>query len=182
MADFFAQLEPRHIDFISRQHLFFVGTAVADGRVNVSPKGVDSFRVLDPGRVLWLNLTGSGNETAGHVRENNRMTIMFCSFDRQPLILRLYGHARAVHENDADWEHCAAQFPSQVGARQFFDMQLDTVQTSCGYGVPLYDYAGERQTLINYADKKGREGIRGYWAEKNQFTIDGKPTGVPLGL
>ncbi len=178
MADFFPALEQKHRDFIDAQQLFFVGTAGVSGRVNVSPKGIDSFRILDPTTVLWLNLTGSGNETAGHVLENGRMTIMFCSFEKQPLILRLYGEARAVHEYDGEWDEYAAHFSQHTGARQYFILSVDTVQTSCGYGVPLYDYAGERKTLLNYADKKGRDGIRSYWTEKNEQTIDGQPTGI----
>ncbi|MFT5483860.1 MAG: hypothetical protein ACI9GW_002519 [Halieaceae bacterium] len=178
MSDFFDQLDNKHIEFIRDQHLFFVGTAVADGRVNVSPKGVDSLRVLDPSTVLWMNLTGSGNETAGHILINPRMTMMFCSFDRQPLILRLYGQAVAIHEYDEEWANCTAQFSSQTGARQFYRLAIDQVQTSCGYAVPFYDYGGEREALIKFADKKGRDGIRDYWAEKNVETIDGMPTKV----
>lgn len=178
MADFTPQLEQEHCDFILAQHIFFVGTAGAEGRVNVSPKGIDSFRILDPNTVLWLNLTGSGNESAGHVLENGRMTIMFCSYDRQPLILRIYGTARAIHEYDEEWDSCAELFSQHTGARQFFNVQVETVQTSCGYGVPLYDYSGERKTLLKYADNKGRDGIRSYWTEKNQTTIDGNPTGI----
>ena len=161
--------------FIEGQKLFFVGTAAADGRINVSPKGLDSLRVLDRNRVMWLNLTGSGNETAAHVRELDRMTLMFCAFDGSPLILRLYGHARAIHRHDPDWETSYALFNPLPGARQIFDMQVDLVQTSCGMGVPLYDYAGDREQLIDWATRKGETGLKKYRQEKNRTSLDGKP-------
>ena len=167
-------------EFIEAQQLFFVGTADADGRVNVSPKGLDGLRVLGPNRVIWLNLTGSGNETAAHLLGVNRMTLMFCSFGEKPLILRLYGKARAVHEGDPDWESLVAQFSVTEGARQVFDLEVEQVQTSCGFGVPQYDYQGERDLLLNWSDRKGDQGIRDYWKEKNQTSIDGKPTGIPV--
>lgn len=178
MAERFERLERQHIDFIGRQQLFFVGTAGARGHVNVSPKGMDSFRVLDPGRVAWLNLTGSGNESAAHVLENGRMTVMFCSFDRQPLILRLYGRAQPVHPRDPGWGELAALFPAYTGARQVFLLDLSLVQTSCGYGVPLFEPAGERPTLTKWADKRGPEGIAEYWREKNTRSLDGRDTGI----
>ncbi len=178
MAEQFQALTIEHIEFIGRQHLFFVGTAGAEGRVNVSPKGMDSFRVIDPGRVAWLNLTGSGNESAAHVLENGRMTLMFCSFDKQPLILRLYGQATAIHPRDAAWDAMAARFPRHVGARQIFELELDLVQTSCGYAVPRYDFAGDRPTLVKWADKRGRDGIERYWLQHNRRSLDGKETGI----
>jgi len=164
--------------FIESQKLFFVGTATAEGRINVSPKGMDSLRVLDRNRVVWLNLTGSGNETAAHIRELNRMTLMFCAFEGSPLILRLYGTARAIHPNDADWEACYSLFNPLPGARQIFDMKVDLVQTSCGMGVPLFDYAGDRTQLIDWAARKGDTGLQKYWEEKNRTSLDGKPTQI----
>jgi hypothetical protein len=161
--------------FIEEQKLFFVGTAAADGRINVSPKGLDSLRVLDSNRVMWLNLTGSGNETAAHVRELDRMTLMFCAFEGKPLILRLYGHARAIHRHDADWKTSYALFNSLPGARQIFDMQVDLVQTSCGMGVPLYRYADDREELVDWAARMGETGLQKYRAEKNRTGLDGKP-------
>jgi len=178
MADQFSGLEDAHRAFIEAQHLFFVGTAAADGRVNVSPKGMDSLRVLGPNRVVWLNLTGSGNETAAHLLQNDRMTLMFCSFDRQPMILRLYGHARAVHPRDGEWTDLAGLFGAPLGSRQCFVLDVDLVQTSCGFAVPLYAFEGERQTLVNWAEKKGEAGIRDYWAVKNTVSLDGFETGV----
>ncbi|MFT4631577.1 MAG: hypothetical protein ACI8PP_002974 [Candidatus Pseudothioglobus sp.] len=181
MADQFDGLQSKHIDFIQRQQLFFVGTAAAEGFVNVSPKGMDSFRVIDEQRIVWLNLTGSGNESAAHLLENPRMTVMFCSFDRQPLILRLYGTATAVHPRDREWQALAAMFPDQMGARQVFDMKVDLVQTSCGYAVPFYTPAGERPTLQKWAEKKGEAGIRDYWVSTNQRSLDNKNTGILPG-
>ena len=178
MAEQFEALTEKHIEFIQAQHLFFVGTAGAEGFVNVSPKGMDSFRVLDPSSVAWLNLTGSGNETAAHVLENGRMTVMFCSFDKQPLILRLYGKATAVHPRDNDWAALEGQFPSYTGTRQIFRLQLDMVQTSCGYAVPFYELVGERPTLKKWADNRGRDGVEAYWEEKNTTSLDGRDTGI----
>ena len=179
MAEQFPALDAKHIEFIQNQHMFFVGTAGAEGRVNVSPKGMDTFRVMDNNRVIWLNLTGSGNETAAHILENGRMTIMFCSFDRQPLILRLYGESKVIHESDSDWQQLLSEFPDFTGARQVFDMQIEMVQTSCGYAVPFYEMTGERPTLTKWADNRGRDGIKDYWQEKNLKSIDGKETGIP---
>lgn len=179
MATQYDAFEPVHTKFIEDQHIFFVGTAGPEGRVNVSPKGMDALRVAGPNRVLWLNLTGSGNETAGHLLENNRMTLMWCSFERRPLILRAYGTARAVHDGDAEWADLSGQFPPQTGARQVYDMQVEMVQTSCGYAVPFMDFVEDRDTLSKWADNKERDGVRAYWGEKNTRTLDGKPTGVP---
>ena len=178
MAEKFEQLNDKLIGFIREQHLFFVGTAGLEGFVNVSPKGMDSFRIIDNNRVAWLNLTGSGNETAAHVLENGRMTVMFCSFDKQPLIMRLYGQARAVHPRDDKWRDLAALFPKYAGARQIFEMELELVQTSCGYAVPYYELKGERTTLKNWAEKHGESGIREYWQEKNTKSLNDKDTGI----
>lgn len=178
MADKFPELQDEHIEFIGRQHMFFVGTAGAEGYVNVSPKGMDSFRVVSSSEVIWLNLTGSGNESAAHVLENGRMTIMFCAFDKYPLIMRLYGQARTVHPGDEGWQQLVGQFPDYPGARQIFRVRLDLVQTSCGYAVPFYEHIGERPTLVNWADKRGRDGIEQYWREKNSRSLDDKDTGI----
>lgn len=178
MAERFDALGDDHIAFIERQHIFFIGTAGADGFVNVSPKGMDSFRVVDHKRVAWLNLTGSGNESAAHVREHPRMTVMFCSFDKQPLILRIYGEATAIHPRDALWEERLALFPGHPGARQIFDIDVELVQTSCGYAVPHYEFSGERVTLRKWSENKGPEGVESYWREKNRHSMNGKPTGI----
>lgn len=178
MAEKFSALNDKHKAFIKKQHLFFVGTAAADGFVNVSPKGMDSFRIIDQNRVAWLNLTGSGNETVAHVLESPRMTIMFCSFDKQPLILRLYGQAQFTQPKDSRWSELCERFPPYTGARQIFELKLDLVQTSCGYAVPEFALVAERQTLTKWADKKGVQGIRHYWGEKNTRSLNGKHTGI----
>jgi len=178
MGKQFRQITPHLQSFIEEQKLFFVGTAAPEGRVNVSPKGMDTFRVLGPNRVVWLNLTGSGNETAAHLLESSRMTIMFCAFDGAPNILRLYGSAHALHPPDAAWPELISRFPSLPGARQLFDMEVDLVQTSCGFGVPLMDYQGDRRELTVWAEKQGDEGLKDYRARKNRLSLDGKPTGM----
>ncbi|HVB46782.1 MAG TPA: pyridoxamine 5'-phosphate oxidase family protein [Burkholderiales bacterium] len=178
MGQRFSVIGDRHRSFIERQRVFFVATATAGGRVNVSPKGMDALRVLDPGRVAWLNLTGSGNETAAHLLENDRMTVMFCAFEGAPMILRLYGHAAVLHRRDAGWADLAGMFPALAGARQIIDLHVDLVQTSCGLGLPLFDYREQRDGLEAWARGKGADGIRRYWEEKNRLSLDGKATGV----
>jgi hypothetical protein len=178
MADKFEALLQKHIDFIQAQHIFFIGTAGAEGYVNVSPKGRDSLRVVSPTEVIWLNLTGSGNETAAHVLENKRMTIMFCSFNKQPLILRLYGDAHAIHPRDQEWSKLIACFPAHGGARQIFRFQIGMVQISCGYAVPHLEFVSDRMTLQKWAENRGSAGVEQYWAEKNVVSLDGKETGI----
>ena len=165
--ELFDALNKKHCQFISKQHLFFVGTAAAQGRVNVSPKGMDSLRVIDSNTLRWLNLTGSGNETAAHVAENQRMTIMLCSFDKQPLILRIYGPAKIISKTDSSWDEFAVDFPDYKGARQIFELNIDMVQTSCGYAIPYYEHLGERDTLTKWTDNKTTEQLQEYWQENN---------------
>ena len=166
--------------FIERQKIFFVATAAPDGRVNLSPKGADSLRVMDDNRVLWLNLSGSGNETAGHLAQLNRMTLMFCAFEGDALILRLYGTAKTLHARDAGFDEAAALFPPMAGTRQIFDMTIEAVQTSCGTGVPIYAYQEGRaeDDLIPFFDEMGPEGVEAFWRKKNLETIDGFDTGL----
>ena len=178
MARFYPELEVRHRDFIAAQKIFFTATGTASSRLNLSPKGMDSLRVLSPSRVAYLDLTGSGNETAAHLKHDGRMTLMWCSFDADPLILRLYGRGRAVRRQDAAWGELHAHFPALPGERQLIVLDIESVQTSCGYAVPLYTYRGERDTLARWAEKKGTIGLLEYWREKNQFSIDGLPTGL----
>jgi hypothetical protein len=178
MANRYPRLDAKLIDFIERQNLFFVATAAREGKVNVSPKGMDTLRVLDDSRLIWLNLTGSGNETAAHLIDSNRMTLMFCSFDQNPLILRLYGEAETLHPRHPAWPELIEHFPHYPGARQIFDLRIETVQTSCGFAVPMYDFTGERKTLEAWSNKKGDAGIRQYWSEKNRTSIDGFQTGI----
>ena len=154
MAQQYSEISDRLADFIARQHVFFVATAARDGRVNVSPKGLDSLRVLGPNRVVWLNGTGSGNETAAHLLDTNRITLMFCSFERQPLILRLYGAATEVQPDQPAWAELESLFPPMLGARQMFDVDVELVQTSCGYGVPFMEFAGERPLMHQWRRRR----------------------------
>ena len=176
MSKLYKKISPKLQQFIEDQKIFFVATATADSRINLSPKGMDSLRVLNPNRVAWLNVTGSGNETAAHVQENPRMTLMWTAFEDNPMILRLYGTAKAVHNNDPEWKLLFPLFPAIPGARQIFDLNINLVQTSCGMAVPLYDYVGEREQLNTWAVKKGPEGLKTYWEETNHISLDGKPT------
>ena len=178
MAEQYPELSTELTEFIHRQQMYFVATAAQDGRVNLSPKGQDSLRVLGPTTLLWQNLTGSGNETAAHLLDRNRMTIMWCAFEGLPRILRVYGHAQTIHPRDDEWSECAQIIPEQTGTRQYFKMTVDLVQTSCGYAVPLMDYRQQRDVLEKWADKRGRSGIRDYWQEKNVRSLDGLPTRV----
>jgi len=173
-------LNDRLIGFIKQQKLFFVATAAPDGRVNMSPKGMDTLRVISETRIVWLNLSGSGNETAAHLRESDRMTLMFCSFEDRPLILRTYGHARVYHPRDPGWDRLAPLFPALPGARQIVDLDIDLVLTSCGTGVPVFEFVRERgeTELLPFYDAMGKDGVEQYWARKNRKSIDGKATGT----
>ena len=186
MGKLYDSVTPELVEFIARQHMFFVATADASGRVNVSPKGLDSFRVLGPNRVAWLNGTGSGNETAAHLAMVNRMTIMMCAFEGKPWILRLYGTARTIQPGDPDWEELLDLFVPFPGARQVFDMTVDSAQTSCGFGVPFYDYVGQRELLPMWAEKRGPEGTIAYQDKNNAVSLDGLdghlPPRTPAGI
>lgn len=167
-------------DFIERQPLFFVATAAPQGRVNLSPKGLKSLKVMDERRIVWINLSGSGNETAAHLRENDRMTLMFCAFAGEAMILRVYGHAKMFHPRDPEWSGLVGLFVPLAGSRQIFDLAIDMVQTSCGTGVPLMDFRAERgaSDLLPFYEAMGEEGLRDYWKRKNTVSVDGKPTGI----
>ncbi|MEM1075192.1 MAG: pyridoxamine 5'-phosphate oxidase family protein [Pseudomonadota bacterium] len=178
MAKQFDNLDDRLTQFIHAQHIFFCASAAPQGRVNVSPKGMDSLRVLGPNRIVWRNLTGSGNETAGHLAQSNRMTLMWCSFGAKPMILRTFGSARTLHPRDSAFEDLNALFPFSHGARQIYDLSIDLVQTSCGYAVPFMDYVGERDVLKDWAENKGSNGVRDFWIDRNQKTIDGAQTHI----
>ncbi|MEM9077368.1 MAG: pyridoxamine 5'-phosphate oxidase family protein [Bacteroidota bacterium] len=169
------QLNQPLIEFIKKQHIFFVGTAMEDGRVNISPKGLDSLRVINKNRVIWLNLTGSGNETAIHLKNKNRITLMFCAFEGDPIILRLYGTARSYQKETDFWKENIHSFPNIPGGRQLMDVEIDKVQISCGMGVPLMDYKEQRQSLVDWAENQGDEGLEKYWKKKNTTSIDGYP-------
>jgi hypothetical protein len=178
LAKFFEELDDALRGFIAEQKIFFTATAPSDGRINLSPKGMDTFRCLGPKQVAYLDLTGSGNETAAHLRADGRLTLMFCSFTDKPLILRLYGRGRVVRPTDAEWAGLHELFPRLPGERQIIILDVDSGQTSCGWGVPVYELRGERSQLLEWAAAKGDEGIQDYWQEKNRVSIDGLPTGV----
>ena len=170
------RIDGRLREFIERQHVFFVATAPSNGgRVNVSPKGLaGTFAVLDDRRVAYLDLTGSGIETAAHLRENGRITLMFCSFDGPPRILRVHGRGRVVERSDAEWERWRGLFPPLRGERAVVVISAERVSTSCGYGVPLLDYRGERTQMDAWVDRKGWDGIDLYQKEHN-VSLDGLP-------
>lgn len=178
MAQQFDALNDKLTAFIQQQKIYFVGTATKDSRVNVSPKGMDSLRVVSPNQVVWLNVTGSGNETSAHVQLQPRMTLMFCAFEGAPLILRLYGTAKVVHRKDPQWNELYRLFRPMPGVRQIFVLDIDLVQTSCGMAVPFFDYVEEREQLNEWAVKKGDDGIEQYWAQKNQTSLVGLPTHI----
>jgi hypothetical protein len=190
MAQVFAELDERLIDFMARQPMFFVATAPcldasgAGGHVNVSPKGYrDTFAVLDALTVAYLDLTGSGAETIAHLRQNGRITIMFCSFDREPKILRLQGTGRVVLPQDASWEEFAARFPrtgigigmDPASHRAIIVVSIDRIADSCGYAVPRMNLVTERDLLTRWADRKSPEDLVAYRVKHNNLSIDGLP-------
>ena len=173
-------IDDRTAAFIAAQRVFFVATAAlaADGHVNLSPKGLDTFAVLDPHTVAYLDLTGSGVETIAHLRENGRITICFAAFEGPPKIVRLYGRGTVLTASDPDFEALAARFPEYLGARSVIRVAVERVADSCGYAVPEYAFARERQQLVQWAERKGRDGVRTYQEERNSASIDGLP-GLP---
>ncbi|MBG1267478.1 pyridoxamine 5'-phosphate oxidase family protein [Nostoc sp. WHI] len=178
MAKIFDCITEELQDFIAAQQLFFVGSAPLSptGHVNLSPKGFDCFRILSPNQVAYLDLTGSGNETSAHLQENGRITFMFCAFAEPPCILRLYGQGNTILPNSPDWNSLYSLFSPIPGNRQIIVADIQKVQTSCGFGVPLYEYQGQRQILVNWASKRGEEGVREYQQQKNLVSLDGLAT------
>jgi hypothetical protein len=162
-------------EFIRSQRVFFVATAPlsSEGHVNLSPKGLDTFRILSPKRVAYADMTGSGNETSAHLAENGRITLMFCAFEEKPKILRIYGRGRTVLKTDPDWSALADGFEDRVGLRQLIVTDVTRVMTSCGFGVPLMKFLDERGMLEEWAEKKGKDGLEAYRREKNTRSIDG---------
>ena len=175
-------IKPAHKEFIEKQHIFFVSTAPlsADGRINLSPKGLDCFRVLSENKIGYMDLISSGNETSAHTLENGRITIMFCSFEGAPNILRLYGKGYTVLPGTVDWQTYSPNFKLYPSTRQLIIADIDLVQTSCGFGVPLYDYAGERDIHFDWAEKKGADGLFEYVQQNNLKSLDGLPTNLSL--
>jgi len=178
MAKFFEAIDADHADFIAKQPIFFVATAAADARINLSPKGMDSFRVLGPNRAAWLDVGGSGNETNAHLLADGRITVMFCAFDNPALILRLYGRAVPVLPQDDGWGALMPHFDLLPGTRQIFDMAVESVQTSCGWGVPRMTLERDRDTLSKYHAQSSDAERLEKWAGRNR-SIDGLPVRVP---
>lgn len=176
MAKIYPDINTSLQEFIKEQKIFFTATATRTSRINLSPKGIDTFRCIDNNTVAYLDLTGSGNETAAHLQEDGRMTIMFCSFSEKPLILRLYGKGRVIHPRDKEWQMFYPLFNPVPGERQIIVLEVDFAQTSCGTGVPIYELKEERQAIIDWATKKGEQGLYEYWKVKNLKSIDGLPT------
>ena len=178
MSEFFDALTDDHRAFIARQPVFFVATAAPDARINLSPKGMDSFRVLDANRVAWLDVAGSGNETHAHLAADGRITIMFCAFDNPAMIFRLYGRGTAILPQDDRWAELAPHFTLLPGTRQIFEVAVDQVQESCGWGVPYMRFERERQTLSKYHETHGDEVRFAKYAVRTK-SIDGLPVRNP---
>ena len=181
MAKQFPSIGDDHRAFILRQRIFFAASAAPGTHVNVSPREAGSLRLLGPGSVAYLDRTGSGNETAAHARAGGRVTVMFCAFEGPPLILRLYGRAHVHHRHGPAFarlldERFGGEAP--LGTRQIVTVEVELVQTSCGFGVPLFEHQGERTAMDAWAARKGEAGIDAYWREKNVRSIDGLPTGL----
>jgi len=181
MSNWYTGITPELKQFIARQQVFFVATAPTHGRINLSPKGMDTFRVISANRVIYLDITGSGNETAAHLLENGRITLMFCSFDETARILRLYGHGRTLHARDANWNEYLATFKPEQGVRQIMEIEVDSVMTSCGYGVPRMENFKQRGTLHQYWEKRDQRALVAYQHKENERSIDGLPTGLFVG-
>lgn len=180
MGKFYNDILQQHQEFIEKQKMFFVATAPlsANGHVNLSPKGMDCFRVFPGNRVAYMDIIGSGNETSAHILENGRITLMFNAFEGPPLILRLYGKGHTVLPGDEEWPELAQHFKLVMATRQIIVADIDMVQTSCGFSVPYYDYAGERDHAEKWAANKGEAGLETYKAEKNRISLDGLPTAL----
>lgn len=178
MGKLSTEITEEHKNFIQKQKMFFVATAPLnnEGHINLSPKGLQHLVVLGSNQVAYLDFVGSGNETSAHLLENKRITFMFCSFGKVPNILRLYGKGNVVLPRSNEWEAYASNFPKLLGTRQIIVADIYHVQTSCGFGVPIYDYVGDRDILFDWANKKGEEGIEVYKKEKNQISLDDLPT------
>jgi Pyridoxamine 5'-phosphate oxidase len=173
----YSEIDERLSKFIQDQHVFFVATAPldSDGCVNLSPKGLDSFRILDPKTVAYLDFVGSGVETIAHLKENSRIVLMFCAFQGPPNIVRIHGRGRVVEPQAAEFAGLAAQFLAYDSTRSIIVVEVTRISDSCGYGVPLLKYEGERAQLFAWAQKKGPEGLKAYKQEKNRRSVDGLP-------
>lgn len=180
MANFYEALEDKHIDFIQQQNMFFVATAPKDGRINLSPKGFDCFRILSPTKVAYLDHYGSGNETAAHLLDDGRVTLLFNSFTRNALILRIYGTGKSIAQGTDEFNQLLAEFSEAASVRQIFVITIQSLQTSCGWGVPVMEMTQERDTLIKWSENQGEMGLKEYAHEKNSTSIDGLDCGLNL--
>ncbi|PID48117.1 MAG: pyridoxamine 5'-phosphate oxidase [Proteobacteria bacterium] len=179
MSSITNSLSQKDKDFIKNQKMFFVATAPKKGKINLSPKGLDdTFKIIDDNQILWLNYFGSGNETAAHLLEDDRMTLMFCAFEGKANILRLYCKAKVVQEKDENWQKYISNFPNTYGARQVFVVEILNVNNSCGGGVPLYEFVGQRENLKKWINSQSKEQHIKYMKKKNQVSFDGKETGL----
>ncbi len=178
MAKQFEKLDDKLTDWIGRQHIFFTASAATGTRVNLSPKPARDFRILGPNRAAYLDQTGSGNETAAHMMADGRLTIMFCAFDGPPQILRLYGQGKVHGRGSAGFDALLPEFTERPGMRAIVEINFDLVQTSCGYGVPVFDHKQDRPTLDRWAEAKSPDELRDYWIERTETSMDGLPTGV----
>ena len=181
MAKQFERMLPEHRVFIEKQRIFFVASAASDARVNLSPKGLDTLRVLDETSVVYLDLTGSGNETAAHLKADGRLTLMFCAFEGPAKILRLYGRGEVLRRGSAAYDELltsAFAGAEPIGARQMIRLHIDLAKTSCGWGMPVYIYRRGRPSLDNWAAHQGEEGMAAYRRETNAVSMDGLPTGL----
>ncbi|MGI9022176.1 MAG: pyridoxamine 5'-phosphate oxidase family protein [Acidimicrobiales bacterium] len=181
MGRVYESIDERLEAFLGRQHVFFVSTAPldADGLVNLSPKGLDTFAVVGPHRVVYLDLTGSGVETIAHLRENGRIVVMFCAFDGPPRIVRLHGRGSVVVPGNPTFDDLAGRFPARPGIRSVIDVDVTRIADSCGYAVPLMEFTAERSRLDEWAQRRGPEGLEEYRSEKNATSLDGLPGLVP---
>jgi hypothetical protein len=180
MADQFDRIEPKHRAFIERQRMFFTASAAPEGHVNLSPKGLETLRVLGPNAVVYLDHTGSGNETAGHINVDGRLTLMLCAFEGPPMIMRLYGKGQVLPRGGPEYsELLESAFDGEepLGARQMIRLDVELVLTSCGYAVPHYKYVAQRPSLNNWAESQGRDKLREYRRANNELSLDGVPTG-----
>lgn len=176
MAKFYTELDESLKAFIRAQQIYFHASAPNQGRINISPKGLDTFRILNDRCVGYLDLTGSECETAAHIAENGRLTLMFCSFDEKPLILRLYGRGRVIHRRDPQWVEVRTHFKAYPGERQIVVLDIESIMSTCGFAVPLFEFKGEREQLTELVCKMGDEKMDEYRQKKNQISIDGLPT------
>lgn len=179
MANFTSELSKEDIEFINNQKMFFVSTAPKEGKINISPKGLEgTLKIIDNKTLVWLNYFGSGNETAAHLLEDNRITLMFCAFEGEALILRIYAKAEILHERDEKFKEYLDLFPYKNAARQIFTVSIESVNNSCGMGVPLYDFTAHRDELITFYDSHTKEEHIEYMKKKNVKSFDGKDTNL----